>query len=274
MMSSHARLLCVIALGLTLGWPAGASAQSLRVRITDAETGEAVAMALVTLRTAAGRTTARARTDEEGRAQLAPREAGSFLLAVRHEEYREQEPLAVQLRATEELLLELRLSRTLVILDPLEVTGTRHDPRHDATRAGMLARRELFEGRTSQMVLMHGDPEFIAATTVTEVLRRLHQPVRGGCRIFFWEGELVPTATETAFFAGMSPQQVGAVEYYRTWHDAPLAYRQSPPGRTGSTLNCSIIALWSRPDAPRRRAGWWLAALLSGLAALLVLSIS
>jgi hypothetical protein len=228
-----------------------ADAQSVRIRVSDAQTGAPVVAAQLLLRTPAGDSVAGGATDAQGRAVVAA-DSGRFMLAASHPEYLEQPPMAVQLRQGEEQLVELRISRTALVLDPLIVTGTRRDPRHDASRAGMLARRQLYEGRFNQMVLMHGDPEFIAAPALSDVLRRVPRSMFDACTIWFWEGELLRTPTDLAWLQQMSPQQIGAVEFYRTWHDAPLGYRQTPSGVQGSPVRCSIVAVWSNPDPPRR----------------------
>jgi hypothetical protein len=233
------------------------SAQTVSGRVTDAASAAAVADADVVLRTAQGATVATRRTDAEGRFTIAAQTAGEYQLGVLHVAFLELPPLAVRLGASEIVLVDIRLSASAIPLDPITVTGRRHDARHDASLAGMLARRELYPPHGSRRVLLHGDPELATATRVADVLHRLPQSLAGGgCRIFYWNGNLVRTPTEALMLSETPPQHISAIEYYRTWHDAPHAYRDAPMSIRSPTF-CSVVALWTgadlgQPGPPRR----------------------
>jgi hypothetical protein len=245
----------------------------VRAFVSDAETGTPLIGARVTLRNQGGTgDDASGTTNGDGLVRLVA-EPGSYTLEASHVDYLSVAPRQLTLRDAEELLVELKLSQTVDVLEPLIVTGTRRDPRHDATRAGMLARRALYADSWNQMVLIHGD-SLMQGTRISEVVQRLPASIGTQCRIYFWEGNLVPSLLEASILADRHPQHFGAVEFYRTWEDAPQAYRQAPSYITGSPMFCSIVALWSRTDVqPDRRNRWW-AVLASAVVAATVILLS
>jgi hypothetical protein len=244
----------------------------VRAFVSEAETGTPLAGARVSLRGESATVDVSGTTDGDGLVRLVA-EPGSYTIEASHVDYLSVEPRQLTLRAAEELLVELKLSRTVVVLEPLIVTGTRRDPRHDATRAGMLARRALHADGWNQMVLMHGD-SLMLGTRISEVVQRLPASIGTRCRIYFWEGNLVPSLLDASILADRHPQHFGAVEVYRTWDDAPQAYRQAPSYITDSPMICSIVALWSRTDVQPDRSNRWWAVLASAVVAATVILLS
>lgn len=255
--------------------PSVATGQTIRGEVTELETGEPVAGADVALLYGSGRRAARTRTDDGGQFVIGAPRAGQFLVEVSASGFAESTPVEVQVDAQEAVLVTVVLSRQVVALEPLIVTGRRYDPRHDATWRGALARREIHGRYGSQRVFMHGDIEMRNSMSVVEVARGVQAPMRGtmrtlsdptvdgprrtraGCSIVFWDGNLALSAHDAMWALDTPPSLLEAVEVYRTWHDAPQGLRAVPMYAQTSPGNCSVIALWSRtgthPDDPARQ---------------------
>lgn len=248
---------------LLLGTALPADAQIVRGRVIEDGTDLPIRDARLTLLTGAGRAESRAVTDSTGTFQLHARFAGDYRVEVEHNGYAPLEPRSVRVEREQELVLEIRLSRSVMALDPLTVVARRRDPRHDATFEGALARHERFPSIGWQRVIMRDDVEFRTAMDVNDVLRMM-LPVRSGaCRIIYWNGRPVPTADREMIdevWMRTSASTLEAVEFYRYYNDAPQGMRSIPMGIM-SPMNCSVIALWPRlsPDpaeAARRFPGW------------------
>ena len=246
---------------LLLGIALPADAQVVRGRVIEDGTELPIRAARLTLLTDNDRVESRAVTDSTGAFQLHARFAGDYRVEVEHNGFAPLDPLPVRVEREEELVLEIRLSRSVMALDPLTVVARRRDPRHDATFEGALARHERFPSIGTRRVIMRDDVEFRTAMDVNDVLRMMF-PGPGPCRIIYWNGNPVPAVQQELIVEWMRTPAttLEAVEFYRRYNDAPLGMRSIPMGILSPT-NCSVIALWPRlsadpAEAARRFPGW------------------
>jgi hypothetical protein len=221
--------------------------------VTDAATREPIAGAELVLRNQRGAVVARAETGADGRFVLPAQDPGPHTAEVRRLGYTEVPPLSIEL-GRDVVDVEIRLSLSPVPLDPLVVRGRRYDPRHDATWEGALARYDRLPSVGARRVVMRTDPEFAGSFVPAQVLRWF--PRGHGCTIVFFDGR-VATRPETAgwWLHELSTEDLEAIEFYRSWHDAPHGLQDVPPSVT-SPSSCSVVALWPR-TAPTRPLAWW-----------------
>lgn len=234
---------------LTMAAPAGA--QSVHGRVLDGATDEAIAGAEVRLHDAAGRVIGRTLSDAQGRFFLLAPSPGEFALGARLVGYAAMEPVPLRLDAEELVEVEVRLAVVAVQLEPLTVTGRRPDVHQDATFEGALARHGRFPGIGSRRVILRDDVELRSAIRVSDTFTRFVPPRR--CLILYWNGTLALSPEAVSGWLESSAAHLDALEFYRSYHDAPLDFRGVPPYVLDPT-GCSVIALWldQVPD-PRRR---------------------
>jgi hypothetical protein len=218
-------------------------AQSVRGRIVDAETGREVdAGTSVQLVNARGAVAAEAVSIASGFFRLLVHDPGAYTLRATHIGYRVTETEIV-LRRGEELVIDLRLAVSAITLEPLTVTARRNDPRHDATREGMLARAALMPPIGNRRVVRSTDAEMESSATVTDMLSWF--TLRPRCRVVFWNGSLIEHA-EMAQSLLDDPlvRHLEAVEYYTFWSEAPQEFQQIPAYMRDVPSNCNVLALW------------------------------
>lgn len=243
-------------------------AQVVRGRVTDAETGEGVPDTRLVLRSPTGRSEGSTRSDDTGAFVIPVSTGGDYVLEVFNSAYAERDPMAVHVEDEQEVELAIRLSRSVMEIEPLQVVARRRDPRHDATWDGVLAREERFPDIGSRRVIMKDDVEMRNSSTVGGVLRQM-MPAPRSCLIYYWNGNLVTTFdAEIADLTWLDDLTINleAVEYYRYYSDAPHGMRGIPPYVDGSPNNCSVVALWPALEPPPKRMPGWLR-LLGGAAA-------
>jgi hypothetical protein len=213
--------------------------------IVDGLSGEPVAMATLTLRNTDGSVAVRGESDAEGAFTLVARAPGRYTLEVEGLGYAPPDPLFLEL-GQEAVTVEVRLFPSPLSLEPITVTGRRRDVRHDATFEGALVRAELLPTVGPRRVVLRDGPEFVGAGRMSQVLQWF--PPARGCRILFWDGELLQG--NAAFWMNeASADWVEAVEFYRSWSDAPQDLK-GWPANVVDPAGCSVIAFWSRLDPP------------------------
>jgi 5-hydroxyisourate hydrolase-like protein (transthyretin family) len=240
------------ALGALLTLTAPLSAQEIRGRTLDEESGRPVADVRVTLLDASGRTAASALTDTAGAFRLVPGSAGRYTLSFEHIAYAPFRSEEIRLHTVERVTLEVRLARTVYTMDPLTVTarGRRHDPTYE----GLYARIPRSPRVGHDRIVVKGDVELLSAFTVRDVIERFFFRVsrRGGVCLY-WNGHLQPSMM-TGMWLDTSVDELEALEVYLNYLSAPISM-WGPPSGSLATRCSAIIALWAfRPDLPGREA--------------------
>jgi len=241
-----------------------ASAQTLRGNVVDAETGESISAATVSLVDEAGRVRVTGTSAQDGAFMLNARAGGSFRVSAERIGYLPMNPQEVVIGTSELVLVRLELARSPVTLAPITVTGVRRDPRNDASFEGALARRDLFPSVGTRRVVVRSDPEMRNAMVVAEVVqwfparrgcrsatsvRQRARPQVCGCTIVYWNGMVVGNPGIAAFYLDdLTTEAMEAVEYYRSWLDAPPQLKDSP-AYIADPYRCAVIALWPRVSA-------------------------
>ena len=239
----RAALLVVVAFLLTA---AQASAQSVRGRVMDAGTSAGIPEVRVTLINEAGGKVHEVISDANGRFALNAREGGRYRIRTSHIGYTEVTTEPIVVGATEQITVDVKLAIAAVTLDPLTVVARRVDPRQEASADGMYARRLLLPPIGASRVVLPHDPEMAGAMDVRDILRWM--PRQRGCTVVWWNGNIVQNEEVAAQYLEMSPHMLEAVEFYRSFTDAPLVYRDLPLTMGFSNTNCSIIVLWPRTN--------------------------
>jgi hypothetical protein len=200
------------------------------------------------LRAAGDQVESSAVTAEDGAFLLHARFAGDYWIEIVHTGYATPDSLPVRIEREEEVELAIRLSRSVMTLEPLTVVARRRDPRHDRTFEGALARRERFPSVGSRRVITRDDVEFRTAVDVRQVLETV--PGEGGtCMIMYSNGNLVGDMDFVLEWLRTSSTSMEIVEYYRYYNEAPQGMRAVPP-YIRDPSDCSVVALWSRVPEP------------------------
>jgi hypothetical protein len=230
-------------LAALLAAAAPASAQSVRGRVLDEAAGLAIEGAHVVLRAAGGAIVAQDTTDAAGSFLLAAARPGGYTLTAGHPAYTSMAATPVRIGDREQVVVDIRLARAAVTLEPLTVTGRRRDPLHEATFEGALARRAAFPEFGPRRVLLKTDPELTSSLKVSDVVTFM--PPTRGCLIVYSNGNLVGTQEGVEDLLEGSAFRLEAFEFYRTYADAPAGMRFAPVYAL-SPNQCSVLALW--PD--------------------------
>jgi hypothetical protein len=235
-----------------------AVSRGIHGRVLDDSTGLPVAGATITLLTDRRRTHLRARTDEEGRFRLRPSSAGAFHLRATADGFIPSETRPLSITPDDTLSLEIRVSRTTVLLAPVTVVAAPPRLLRDEQLAGFeWRRRQMVQGRfVGPDQIRHINPFF-----ASDVLQ--HVPfvrVAGGFRRVVlvrspvFGGYCVPTVYVDAVQVRLNDEltlddlvagsTVAAVEVY----DRP----GSAPAEFSSSGMCGVVVIWTRPPgAPR-----------------------
>lgn len=231
-----------------------AAAQSLSGTVLAVESGDSIEGARVMLRNSSGDLLSQTLSDATGAFFLAVPRPGDYLVDVTHDAWAAVEPVAVTVGDGEAVIIEVRLSRSLVRMEALTVTARRRDPRHDATFEGALERYRQYPTLGSRRVMMPDDVELRSATRVGDALR--HLPRGGSCMIVYSNGVLVHNEEWLEGWLETSAVNLDALEFYRTYADAPQSYRGFPT-YVLSPHDCSVLALWTmQEDRPPKSHGW------------------
>lgn len=246
------------------------AAQTIDGVARAADTGEPLEGVELVLRNDRGGVVSGAATGSDGRFVLSVKTPGPHTLEATRFGYAAVAPMEIEV-GRELVEVELRLSPSPVELEPLVVLGRRPDPKHEATFEGAVARYEQLPSAGWRRVVMRSDAEFVGAMRVTDILRWF--PPARGCRIVFSEGRVATSPESARMWLGEASTSVlEAVEFYRTWSDAPIGLRDVPPYVLDPT-RCAVVALWMRRDPPPA-GSWWSRALATTAAFALVYLVS
>jgi hypothetical protein len=236
----------------------GLNAQAVRGRVLDVATGQGVADVEVVLRR--GRSTIdRAVTDSLGLFHLMGNVEADYRIEATHIAY-ERAATTLRIGAEELMVIDLRVARGVVQLDPLTITARARDPRHDATYEGLYARRSDFPRVGGRRVVLHTDLE-MRVSRVVDVIGRMNpryrrrpavvtiggdlEAERLGCTVVFWDGRMIGTRLlSEILLESTSISELEGIEYYDGTVYAPAVFRDQPSYAWG--FRCPIVALWSR----------------------------
>jgi hypothetical protein len=232
----------LVSIGLAFACAATAQAQQVRGIVHDVDGRMPVSAADVRLLRADGGLVASTTTNDDGRFVLNVTRGGAMRLEVRHVAYADPDPIEVVVADGEAVDVEVRLSRSAVALDPIVVTGRSRDLRHERSYVAALTRRATLPRVGNRRVMLRNDPEMRNAMAVSDVF--MWTPAPMACRIVFLDGQSMTPDTGAALLE-TSANNYAAVEFYRTWQEAPRDYRRLPLGGD-FYMDCSIVALWTR----------------------------
>jgi hypothetical protein len=228
--------------GLAMAPPA--AAQILQGTVIDAETGSPLAGARIDVRAERGRYSAQSQSGADGAFAMYVPEAGGYRIQASQDGYTRMEAVSVAVGENEAVVLTLRLSRTVIGLEPLTVTARRPDARHDNSLAGALARHAVLPKAGNRRVIGASDQEMRSATRLDELLRHWLPRARP-CRIMWVNGHLVLQVPQIDAWLETTAYNVALFEFYRDYVDAPQGLRALPP-YVRSPNQCSVIAVWTK----------------------------
>lgn len=263
------RTLSAALLAASLAAPLGA--QTIRGRVVDAASGEAVPQATVTAVTTEDRGAGRTRTAADGTFELDLRAAGTMRLRGERAGYQASlsQPLDVGIREVVEVTL--RMSPQALSIEPLTVTGRVQPPRSRVLELnGFYDRERGGFGRFVHREDIDRHPEHNLVHTLARVPGVVIDVDRRGREIIsFSRGRTVGTLRR----AQMAQQDIcfpliyldGSLMRYGPPDDVQLddvvkpdmidgieVYRSAaeiPPQFNGSGAGCGVIVIWTRHDA-------------------------
>ena len=240
------------------------SAQTIRGKVVDARTGEAVPAAAVAALTREGRGAGQARTGADGTFVLPLRAAGEMRLRVERTGYRPTLTDLMPVAARETIDVELSISTAPLTLAPLRVTARVEPPhRRSLEMAGVYDRERMGQGRrlfredierqpnmnTTQIlsrvvgttVVRNGPFEYIAFSRGS-ISGSLRQPeVRQCLPLLYLDGVRMGYGGRADLNGVVSPSQIEAVELYSSAANLPVQYN-------GSGSACGVILIWTRAE--------------------------
>ncbi|HKP75728.1 MAG TPA: TonB-dependent receptor [Longimicrobiaceae bacterium] len=243
-------------------------AQIVRGRVLDARSGEPVPQASVTALTLENRNGGRTRTAADGTFTLELRAAGTFRLRGEREGYQASTSQPVPVAVRESVTVELRVSPQPLQIDPLRVTARVQPPKDPVLeRNGFYDREAGGFGKFVRREDMDLHPEFNLAHTLARVpgveldrdargreivtftrgrmvgtLSRAQQGRRDNCfPLIYLDGSLMRYTADVQLNDIISPDQVGAIEVYRS-------AAEIPPQFNGINAACGVIVIWTRHD--------------------------
>ena len=243
------RLFALVLPLLALAFAKPAAAQVIFGKVLDAATGAPVPEVTVSALKPNGRAEARARTDAQGAFTL-QLPAGSFRLEARRVGYQTTTAPAVELVLRETVQLDLRISTSQVVLDPLTVTTRSTPPRSPRLEAqGFYTREQQGFGR----FLTQHDVQMSNPIQTSEVFRTvpgLTLLPAGGSRyrialrrggdncmpVLIVDNLPVPTDDLDNF---VKPWQVDGIEVYRGNSEIPGRWRNHNSA-------CGLIVVWTQ----------------------------
>ena len=238
--------ICLIIIGLS--WSSPATAQSVRGRILDAETGQGIPSVKVTLLQGDNRKKiAEVLTNSQGAFAIGAIATGPHRLQASHIGYALVTTDPFPINNDEQVVVDLKVSVSAVALEPLTIVARRRDPAHEALEEGMYARRLTLPPLGLRRVMLPFDPEMQGAIDVNDVIRsNFPQTRRRPCTVVYWNGQLVQDTAMANQWMETSVSELEAVEFYRNAIDAPMAFREIPVQISFENRECQIVALWPR----------------------------
>lgn len=251
-----------------------AEAQVIEGRVLDSLTAEPVAVARVSLLDEDGDRVHTTLSADDGTFTLRARREGLHRLEVDRLGYGDAQRTApFEVDGEGVTRREVRLLPDAVQVDGIVARAHPGGLLHEATLAGVYARRARSLDVGSNRVLVRGDPELDHQFRVRDVLPAWiprpfcpREDVTGGGRrleprpFVYYDGrpaDHVMGLNGERFILDLPVTEVEAVEFYRDWQSAPMAARPETGGRTSVETGrrdvvraCGIVLVWSR-GAPR-----------------------
>ncbi len=269
-------LLGLVALpALAVGGSPQAGAQVLRGTVVEVEAptppagpkaGAPVVGAEVALLGGDGRAEATALTDSLGAFVLAAPRGGSYGLRVTHPAYRPHEARGVEVGTGETVVIEVRLSRSAIPLEPLVVTArmgsalTGFEGRRLGGGLGTYLTREDIDARAASKTtdLLRGIPGVSIEFERWGVGSRIEmRNAFGNCEpAVFADGIRLPLRTGSRLDDVLTPERIEAVEVYTSLSGAPAQYISG---------HCGVILLWTRRGDREGGEPWHWKRVLLGL---------
>lgn len=255
----------------TLAFAAAAEAQLIQGTVIDDESRSAVAGAGIVLLTPLTSERVHAVTSAAGTFLIRAPRSGSYRLQVTHPSYATYEADSVFVGSGQAVMLEVRLGRAAVPLEPIVVTA-----RRNAGMPGFDDRREAGFGR----FITREDIDRRSAFRTTDLLRNIQGItlrrtgrsmmvlMRGGgtglCEPALWiDGVLVRQLPGNTIDDFLTPGIIEAAEVYPSYAAAPTEY---------AVGLCGVILIWTRRGAGEDGSPWqWKKVLAGASAALLVI---
>lgn len=252
---------------------APASAQVIQGRVLEEGSRSPVAGAEVELLTDRLRERTRATTDGAGAFVLTAPRSGTYALRVTHPSYMTYEADSVVVGGGEAVMLEIRLGRGAIPLEPLVVTA-----RRNARMVGFDDRQETGLGR----FITREDIDRRSAFRTSDLLRGVQgitlrrsgrsgamlALMRGGatglCQPAIWlDGVQVRQLPGSTLDDFLTPGTIEAIEVYPSHAVAPVEYVSG---------SCGVILIWTRRGSGEDGEPWQWKKMLAGAgAALLVI---
>ena len=228
--------------------------QVVRGRVIDNATGEGVPTAVVEA-LAAGRSAGRTRTAVDGKFEVRLRAAGTFRFTAQRTGYDGTVTSDVPVAPRETVYVELRMATAPTRLDPLLVTARVNPPHrrslemvgfYDRERWGIgrFIRREDFENRASlsTATILAREPGTVLRGSGPHgyIVFSRSATANGYCLpLLFLDGVRISSSAALSDVVG--PNQVEAVELYRSAAEIPVQYNSSEAG-------CGVILIWTRHE--------------------------
>lgn len=246
--------------------PVHVQAQTVHGIVVEEATKTPIAGVHVEMVDEGGRTAAAASTDTAGAFVLAASKGGKFLLRLSHPGWVASAPAGLRLSANERIGVELRMSRTVLPLEPLVVTS-RRDPRtagfynrvQSRGTSGQYVTRKQIEARPGARTT-----DFLRNLTGVDIQqvgrgfasRTQMVTMRGGAGrcvpTFYIDGIPVRQMPESGLDDWLHPAGLEGMEVYtRT---------ASGPPDLPSRNTCGVVAFWTKSDMGQGRRWSWLRA--------------
>lgn len=215
--------------------------QSIRGRVLDATRGSPVAAAEIEVAGLGGYEKV-AVTDSSGAFAVRVPEAGWYTLRATSLGYEPSDSTMVEVeRWSEQIEVLIRLATSPIQLEGITVVARGLELRHRATFGGFVERHRDALDVGSSRLFASEDPEMRTAFDVGDVLEWVN--VAEKCTVIHVDGRVAPSWAD--FVDIVTVKTLAGVEYYRSFHDAPLELRDGGPPCMRA-LDWSVIALWRR----------------------------
>lgn len=258
--------LLLVAGGLLLPFQAVVEAQVVRGRVLDSSVGEPVATARVTLLTGEGERVATVLSDALGRFTVRTTSAGPHILEADRLGYGPQRTEPFDVAPEGVTVQDVLLRPEAVELEGIVVQGYPGQLMHEATMAGVYARRARSASVGSNRVIVRGEGVIENHFRVRDVLpawipgpRCVRKDPQGDRIpwIYFngWEAATLGPrgGGNEKWVLDLSVTEVLALEFYRDINQVPMSMR--PPVRLrvdgfDQIRACGVVAVWTH-GAPR-----------------------
>jgi hypothetical protein len=259
---------CFVPLAALVMAAAPLAAQTVRGKVLDAATGEAIAAVTVQALSAEGRDVGRARTAADGSFEIQLRAAATVRIQAQRTGYQTSVSASLPVAPREAVEVEVRLSATAVAMEPLRVTARVEPPKrrnlelngfYERERLGIgkYVRREEIENRNNQNLAQvlarvqgsaihyQGAKQYIyfPRNGRPSLRQSMRGPAQNAClpRLFV-DGSRVTYDANNDINSVVNPGQVEAIEVFRGPSEIPVQYNDSNSA-------CGVILIWTRHEA-------------------------